>query len=65
MKIEKLIKKLQHIEEKNGNIEVLIADRPMDCNSEHENHKEFMVLDTCIENGEKAIIIGIEGEDGL
>jgi hypothetical protein len=55
MKICKLIKWLQNIEKRDGNIEVLIADRALSCNHMHGEHREIGIFKTSFElaNGEE------------
>ncbi len=60
MKIKELIQKLQYIENKQGNIEVFIADRMISPNYMYGEFAGISFFDTYHGDDEKALLLGIE-----
>lgn len=60
MKLESLIKYLKEVREKRGNIEILLADRPISCNHMYGEHSKFKFYKTYTNNNRAAILMGIE-----
>ncbi len=60
MKIKELIQKLKYIEKKQGNIEVLIADRMISPNYMRQEFAEISFFDTYDEDENKALLLGVE-----
>jgi hypothetical protein len=60
MKIKELIQRLQYIEKKQGNIEVLIADRMISPNYMSQEFAEISFFDTYDNDENNALLLGVE-----
>jgi hypothetical protein len=64
MKIKELIQRLKYIEKKQGNIEVLIADRIVSSNYMRNEVAEISFFDTYDNDENNALLLGVEESEG-
>lgn len=60
MKINKLIKILQNISVRKGNIEIFLASGLISCNHSHGELKNFGYFKTWYDNNKEGILLGAE-----